>query len=52
MYKFRSIVPNADEILSKTLETDKVVVEQWRKYQKLENDPRITKMGNKLRKTS
>ena len=52
MYKFRSMVPNADEILSKTLETDKVAAEQWRKYQKLENDPRITKMGNKLRKTS
>lgn len=52
MYKFRSMVPNADEILSKTLEMDKVAAEQWRKYQKLENDPRVTKMGNKLRKTS
>ena len=52
LYKFRSMVPNADEILSKTLEMDKVAAEQWRKYQKLENDPRITKMGNKLRKTS
>ena len=52
LYKFRSMVPNADEILSKTLEMDKVAAEQWRKYQKLENDPRITKMGNILRKTS
>ena len=51
-YKFRSMVPNADEILSKTLEMDKVAAEQWRKYQKLENDPRITKMGKILRITS
>lgn len=31
LYKFRSMVPNADEILSKTLEMDKVAAEQLRK---------------------
>ena len=51
-YKFRSMVPNADEILQQTLKTDKVRAEEWKKYQKFENDPRITKIGNILRKTS
>ena len=52
LYKFRSMVPNADEILQQTLKTDKVRAEEWKKYQKFENDPRITKIGNILRKTS
>lgn len=52
LYKFRSMVPNADEILEQTLKMDKVRREEWKKYQKFENDPRITKIGNILRKTS
>lgn len=52
LYKFRSMVPNADEILEQTLKLDKVRAEEWKKYQKFENDPRITKIGNILRKTS
>ena len=52
LYKFRSMVVNADEILEQTLKNDKKRAEEWKKYQKFENDPRITKMGNILRKTS
>ena len=52
LYKFRSMVVNADEILEQTLKIDKKRAEEWKKYQKFENDPRITKIGNILRKTS
>lgn len=51
-YKFRSMVPNADEILFKTLEMDKVAAEEYKINKKLKNDPRITKAGKILRKTS
>jgi len=51
LYKFRSMVPNADEVLKKLLKQKKYASE-WKKNQKLENDPRITKVGKILRKTS
>ncbi len=51
IYKFRSMVPNADEILKEMLKDPKYAAE-WAKDQKFENDPRITKAGNILRKTS
>ncbi len=50
--KFRSMVPNADEILFKMLKEDKKLAQEYKKNKKLKNDPRITKMGNILRKTS
>ena len=51
MYKFRSMVYNADEILKELLKNKKYK-KQWEKNQKLEDDPRITKIGKILRKTS
>ncbi len=51
IYKFRSMVPNADEELKKLLKKKKYRKE-WEANQKLENDPRITKIGKILRKTS
>lgn len=51
-YKFRSMVPNADEILFETLKMDKVAAEEYQINKKLKNDPRITKAGKILRKTS
>ena len=51
IYKFRSMVPNADEVLKKLLKKPKYKKE-WEENQKFENDPRITKIGNILRKTS
>ena len=51
IYKFRSMVYNADEVLVELLKDEKYKNE-WELYQKFENDPRITKVGNLLRKTS
>ena len=51
-YKFRSMVPNADEILFKTLEMDKIAAEEYKKNKKFKNDPRITKVGKIIRKLS
>ena len=51
LYKFRSMVPNADEVLKKLLKNPKYK-EEWDLNQKFEHDPRITSMGNILRKTS
>lgn len=51
IYKFRSMVYNAEEILVELLKQPKYKKE-WDLNQKLENDPRITKVGNLLRKTS
>ena len=51
-YKFRSMVPNADEILMKALAEDKKLAKEYNKSKKLKNDPRITKIGKFIRKTS
>lgn len=51
LYKFRSMVPNADEVLNELLKDPKYK-EEWDLNQKFEHDPRITSMGNILRKTS
>jgi len=51
IYKFRSMVPNADEVLKELLKDPKYKKE-WKENQKFENDPRITKIGKILRKTS
>ena len=51
IYKFRSMVVNADEVLKKLLKDPKYKKE-WDENQKFENDPRITKMGKILRRTS
>lgn len=51
-YKFRSMVPNADEVLFKTLEMDKIAAKEYKKNKKLKNDPRITKVGKVIRKLS
>lgn len=47
IYKFRSMIPNADELLHKY---DKKLLEEFKKNDwKIENDPRITKLGKALR---
>lgn len=51
MYKFRSMVSNADEVLKEIMENENVKKE-WEEYHKIENDPRITKVGKFLRVTS
>lgn len=51
MYKFRTMVENADEELEELLKEERYRKE-WEEKQKLEHDPRITKTGLWLRKTS
>ena len=52
MYKFRSMCMNADEKLKEYLEANEEARKEYKKYKKLKDDPRITKIGNFLRKTS
>lgn len=52
MYKFRSMVVGADDILKELLEKDEDARKEYTKYKKLKNDPRVTKIGKILRKTS
>lgn len=50
--KFRSMVINSKEVLEHLLNNDAAAKEEWDKTFKLKNDPRITKIGHFLRKTS
>ena len=52
MYKFRSMVVGADEILKKLLEENEDLRKEFEETRKLQDDPRITKVGRFLRKTS
>lgn len=52
LYKFRSMVPRADEELKKLLESDKRLANEYKTMKKLDNDPRITKVGKFIRKFS
>lgn len=52
IYKFRSMVTNADEVLAELLKNDPAAAEEWHRSAKLKNDPRITPVGRFLRKTS
>ncbi len=51
IWKFRSMVPNAEELLQELLKNEQYRKE-WEENQKFEHDPRITKIGNFIRKTS
>ena len=50
--KFRSMKENGDEILAQYLKQNPQEVEYFEKYHKYEHDPRITKLGDFLRKSS
>jgi undecaprenyl-phosphate galactose phosphotransferase len=50
--KFRSMVVNSKEVLTELLEKDPGAKEEWDATFKLKNDPRITKIGGFLRRTS
>lgn len=52
IYKFRSMVMNADEVLYKLLEENEEVAREYKRYKKLKNDPRITKIGKFIRNYS
>jgi exopolysaccharide production protein ExoY len=52
MWKLRSMVVDADEQLARYLRDHPAAREEWARHQKLRNDPRITRYGRFLRKTS
>ncbi len=52
IYKIRSMVKDADAVLEKLLAEDEAAREEYEKYKKLKNDPRITKVGNFIRRYS
>ena len=51
-WKFRSMAPNADKILAHYLKQHPELRQDWEKDQKLKYDPRITRVGRFLRRTS
>ena len=52
LYKYRSMCIGADEKLKEYLASNEEARKEFKKTHKLQNDPRITKIGNFLRKTS
>lgn len=52
MYKYRSMVVDADKKLKTILQENEELREEFKRTRKLKNDPRITKIGKVLRKTS
>lgn len=51
-YKFRSMCLDADKVLTDLLANDPEIRAEWERDFKLKNDPRITRSGAFLRKTS
>ncbi len=50
--KFRTMHPEADDILKNLLNNNPQIRDEFEKNQKIKNDPRITVIGKYLRKTS
>lgn len=51
-YKFRSMVPNAEQVLQELLNKNPEARAEWEHSFKLKNDPRISPIGAFLRRTS
>jgi Undecaprenyl-phosphate galactose phosphotransferase WbaP len=52
VWKFRSMVVNADEVLAGYLNERPDLREEWANRRKLKKDPRMTRVGRFLRRTS
>jgi Undecaprenyl-phosphate galactose phosphotransferase WbaP len=50
--KFRTMVPNGDQVLQRHLEANPAAREEWDRDQKLKDDPRVTYLGKWLRRCS
>lgn len=50
--KFRTMIPNADQVLRALLESDPELLAEWVRDHKLRHDPRVTRLGRFLRRTS
>lgn len=51
-WKLRTMYVDADQLLQEALKRDDVLREEWRRHRKLRCDPRITRIGRFLRKSS
>jgi Undecaprenyl-phosphate galactose phosphotransferase WbaP len=51
-FKFRTMVVNAKEVLEEYLANNPEARKEWELHEKLKDDPRVTKIGQFLRKTS
>ncbi|MBF0565218.1 MAG: undecaprenyl-phosphate galactose phosphotransferase WbaP [Nitrospirae bacterium] len=51
-YKFRTMVKDAEDRLTELLRSNADLRDEWEKYWKITNDPRVTRIGAFLRKTS
>jgi lipopolysaccharide/colanic/teichoic acid biosynthesis glycosyltransferase len=52
LWKFRTMYRNGDEILREHFKTDPAAADEWAQSRKLRMDPRVTKLGNLLRRAS
>ena len=52
MWKFRTMVPNAEELLERHLAGSETARKEWDAKQKLSFDPRVTRTGKLLRRSS
>jgi Undecaprenyl-phosphate galactose phosphotransferase WbaP len=52
VWKFRTMVHNADHVLKGFLKRHPKLKREWERDHKLKNDPRVTRVGMFLRKTS
>ena len=50
--KFRTMHPESDDILANLLDKNELIKNEYEKTHKIKNDPRITRIGKFLRKTS
>ncbi len=50
--KFRTMVQDADAVLTRYLQDNPAIKEEWETQTKLQHDPRITRIGKILRRTS
>jgi Undecaprenyl-phosphate galactose phosphotransferase WbaP len=52
LWKFRTMVVNSDRVLARHLEENPDAAAEWHANHKLRNDPRVTRIGRLLRRTS
>ena len=52
LYKFRTMVPDSDEKLAEILANDEELAREYSINKKLKNDPRVTRAGRLIRRTS
>lgn len=51
-YKFRTMIEDAEDVLQELLESDPQIRREFEQTYKIKNDPRVTRFGRWLRKTS